>query len=105
MDNVLVDIQSCPAESVLAEDVTNVSGVVILRAGTVMTQEKLTSLSKYGVNTIVVTIKNNLSAAELMQKKQNIKKVIDKRMRRCEKTDEMKKLKSILVTYYCGECD
>lgn len=101
MDNITISLSDCPFEATLAEDVLNDNGVIVLKAGTCLTQEKIHSLEKYGFDNVVIKSMHRLSAAELEEKRIKIEKNIDKRMRKCEMNDDMKNFKNILVAYLC----
>ena len=102
MDKISVNISECPVESILAEDVMNDNGVIVLKAGTLLTESKINSLERYGLESIVINSQDKVSAAELEAKKKQIGKILDKRMRRCDMNKEMTSLKNILISYRCG---
>lgn len=103
MANINVSLEDCPAESTLAEDVTNENGVIVLKAGVVLDETKIANLARYGINDIVIISTTKLSPAELAEKKKRIGKHIDKRLRKCEMTDEMIELRDILIKHHCQE--
>ena len=103
MPDISVSIEECPVDATLAEDVLNESGMVVLKAGTVLAENKLASLSRYGITDLVIKDMSTLSPQEIAEKKEKIEKQIIKRMRRCEMTDEMIELKNMLVNYHCRD--
>jgi len=100
MNNITKSLHECQAGSVLAEDLVNNDGVIILRKDAILTEKKLESLSQLGINDVVIKSEKKLSQAELQEKMGKISTRISKRMRRCEMTAEMKTLKDILVKYF-----
>lgn len=100
MTDTSIPLDKCPSEATLAEDIVNNNGVVILKAGTVLTERKIETLSKYGVANIVIKSTIKLTPNEVEEKMEKIEKTINKRMRRCEMTDEMNQFKNVLVNYY-----
>lgn len=101
MSSIMVDIEKCPIGAVLAEDVITGNGVVILRAGVSITEDKLSSLIRYGLVAVVIESGEKMSDVEKDLKKENIRKYVDKRMRKCKDSDVTEKFKSVLVAYLC----
>ena len=101
MDKSSISLTNCPVEAVLAEDVVNANGVIVLKAGTILSESKIVSLGKYGVECVIIEAQSSLSPEEIEAKRHNIEKIIAKRMRLCEMTDEMQSLKDALVNYQC----
>ena len=100
MNNISKSLHDCQIGSILAEDLVNDKGFIILKKNTILTEKTLESLSKLGINNLVIQSITKITPAELQEKMEKIEKRINKRMRRCEMTNEMKILKDILVEYF-----
>lgn len=103
MTDINIPLEECPADSILAVDIVNDSGFVILKAGTILTESKIETLSKYGVENISIKSEVKLTPEELEEKKKKIEENINKRMRKCNMTNEMTQFKNILIEYYCRD--
>jgi len=101
MADMKVLIGECPLDACLAEDVINDVGVVVLKAGSILTEKILSTLSKYGVDNIVIKKEEKINVAEIEERIKQTREKISKRMRKCEMTKEMVSLKQILVNYHC----
>lgn len=101
MNKITTSLADCPAGATLAEDIVNENGVIVLKAGTLLTEAKINGLQKYELDNIVISSTDKLTEAERAEKRERIEKNIDKRMRKCEMTVEMSKFRNVLLAYYC----
>ena len=104
MKQIMVDTNKCEEGAVLAEDVVNENGMVMLRAGSVLTGDKINALLRNGINTVPVVHEEKLSAEQIAEKRKKIDKKVSKLFRKSRKDECMSQFESILVDYYVERC-
>ena len=100
MKQVVIDIAECEQDSVLAEDIVNKNGMVMLKAGSVLTDDKISALLKNGINSISVLSENKLTPEQMAERRKKVEKNVKKLFRKCDKSKHMSQLEGILIDYY-----
>ncbi|MDH5446111.1 MAG: hypothetical protein OEY52_11175 [Gammaproteobacteria bacterium] len=103
MKSIEISVDECHAGSVLTEDVNNASGAVMLKAGTVLTEDKINTLIRIGVTEVSIVNNQKLSPEQLEKKRKAVNKLMKGVFRKVESDLGMKKLKDILTEYYINE--
>ena len=100
MNIIELPILKCDENAVLAIDVINDKGTVLLKSGAILTAAKLNSLVKNGIETISIVNENKMTEAQLAEKKKKVEKIIKRLFRKSNMQPHMKQLQGIFVDYY-----
>lgn len=100
MKSLELAIDKCDENSILAIDITNSSGAVMLKAGTILTREKLISLNRMGISELSIVKEEKLSPEELEKKRKRVESRINRLFRKVQYDPEMNRFKQILTKYF-----
>ncbi|MDH5258515.1 MAG: hypothetical protein OEX07_10925 [Gammaproteobacteria bacterium] len=95
-----LNVEQCHAGAMLAEDIISEGGIVILKAGAELSEDRLKSLSNNGVKAISIVCEEKLSAEELEKRRHKIAKKMNKLFRRSDDDSYLAQMKEMLVEYY-----
>lgn len=92
-------IDQCVPGMILAAEICNQQGNVLLPAGTELTISSILSLKKRSINHVVITIEDTRTEEEVAAKLANMKTWLDFLFRKCGENPELALLQELIFKY------